>query len=144
MSYFLKILLKVFLLNIFLFSSLYAKEDTSNLENITDLKLKKMIAQMLIIGFEDSRIDENSQIVKDIKKYNLAGVILFDRFYTNKEKNKNIVSVKQLPTLTSSLQNISKKKLFIAIDQEGGKVQRLKSSKGFFINSKCKRNLKKH
>jgi beta-N-acetylhexosaminidase len=96
-----------------------------------DTKLKQMIGQMLIIGFDQSRIDKNSPVVRYIQEYNIGGVILFDRFYKDKNKIKNIRSPKQLKLLTSSLQKYSKNKLLICIDQEGGKVQRLKSSYGF-------------
>ena len=116
-----------FLLLVIYFSNIFAYANTQ----LNEKTLKQMIGQMLIVGFENSKIDENSKIVKDIQKYNLGGVILFDRFYKNKDKIKNISSPKQLQLLTSKLQKFSQKKLIISIDQEGGKVQRLKSSYGF-------------
>ncbi|MCF6339772.1 MAG: glycoside hydrolase family 3 protein [Sulfurimonas sp.] len=97
----------------------------------SDEKLQKMIGRMLLIGFPDETIDKNSEILRHIKKYELGGVILFDRFYNDKDKIKNISSPKQLQLLTSALKNISKKPLLISVDQEGGKVARLKSSYGF-------------
>ncbi|RXJ86756.1 glycoside hydrolase family 3 N-terminal domain-containing protein [Arcobacter sp. CECT 8985] len=99
--------------------------------SIDENTLKKMIGKMLIVGFNESKINEKSKIVKDIKKYNLGGVILFDRYYNNKDKIKNISSLKQLKELTTTLQNISKEPLIISIDQEGGKVARLKENIGF-------------
>jgi len=107
--------------------NLYANETTK----VSDSKLKQMIGQMLIIGFDERIINENSPIVKYIQKYNIGGVILFDRFYQYRDKIKNISSPKQLQLLTSKLQEYSKNKLIISIDQEGGKVQRLKKSYGF-------------
>ena len=99
--------------------------------NETSPKLKKMIAQMLIIGFEDAKVDASSQIIQDIKKYELGGVILFDRFYDDRNRTKNIRSPKQLQALTKALQKASKKPLLISVDQEGGRVARLKPSYGF-------------
>jgi len=90
-----------------------------------------MIARMLIIGFDDAEIDKSSQIVKDLQKYNLGGVILFDRFYKKREKVKNITSPKQLKKLTNDLKKFAKKPLFISVDQEGGRVTRLKAKYGF-------------
>lgn len=87
---------------------------------------------MLILGFEDQIIDKNSQIVKDIQQYNLGGVILFDRQYFDRNKTKNIASPTQLQTLTSQLRSFSKKPLMICVDQEGGKVARLKPRDGFY------------
>ena len=86
---------------------------------------------MLIVGFNDSTIDKNSQIVKDMQNYDLGGVILFDRYYTDRKKVKNIQTPQQLKMLTSELKKFSPKPLFIGVDQEGGKVARLKPAYGF-------------
>lgn len=99
--------------------------------NIDDETLKKMIGKMLIVGFPDEEIDENSKIVSLINRYELGGVILFDRFYNDKTKVKNISSPKQLKLLTMKLQSFSKKPLLISVDQEGGRVARLKPKYGF-------------
>ncbi|HUH42987.1 MAG TPA: glycoside hydrolase family 3 N-terminal domain-containing protein [Sulfurimonas sp.] len=99
--------------------------------NIDDETLKKMIGKMLIVGFEDEDIDENSKIVSLINRYELGGVILFDRFYNDRTKVKNIRSSKQLKLLTLKLQSFAKKPLLISVDQEGGKVARLKPKYGF-------------
>ncbi len=103
----------------------------STLSAYDDEVLKQMIARMVVIGFDETRVDENATIVKEIQKYNLGGVILFDRFYKDREKTKNIASPKQLKKLTSTLQSFANKPLLIALDQEGGKVARLKPKYGF-------------
>ena len=94
-------------------------------------ELKKQIGRMLVLGFESEKIDKNSKIVKDIQKYELGGAILFDRFYDDRSKTKNISSPAQLQELTKKLKSFSKKPLLISIDQEGGKVARLKPAYGF-------------
>lgn len=119
--------MKLFLLTLTLFLSLHATETT----NIEDTQLKKMIGRMLIVGFEDKELSEKSQIVQDIETYNLGGVILFDRFYNDRNRTKNIENPTQLKKLTSQLKAFSKEPLFIAVDQEGGKVTRLKPKYGF-------------
>lgn len=86
---------------------------------------------MLIVGFDDAKVDENSQIIQQINRYELGGVILFDRFYNDRNKTKNISSPTQLKSLTTSLQKLSNKPLLISVDQEGGKVARLKPAYGF-------------
>jgi len=116
--------LKFLLLFLTLFLSLNATQ-------ISDDTLKKQIGHMLIIGFSDKDINENSQIVKDIQKYDLGGVILFDRFYNDRSKTKNISSPDQLQRLTKKLKMFTKEGFFIAVDQEGGKVARLKPEYGF-------------
>lgn len=97
----------------------------------SDEQLQKMIGRMLLIGFPNETINKNSEIVRHINRYELGGVILFDRFYNDRSKTKNISSPKQLQDLTSSLKSFSNKPLIISVDQEGGKVARLKPAYGF-------------
>jgi len=95
--------------------------------------LEKKIGQMLMIGFHGTQATPETQICKDIQKYNVGAVILFDYNPVNKKEPKNIASKKQLKKLTKQLQACSSDgKLLIAVDQEGGKVQRLKSQYGFY------------
>jgi beta-N-acetylhexosaminidase len=93
--------------------------------------IKKQIGQMLIVGFDGESVDKDSQIIKDINQYNLSGVILFDKDYKNRSKTKNISSPAQLYNLTASLKALANKPIIVSVDQEGGKVARLKSSYGF-------------
>lgn len=102
-----------------------------NATTTTDDELKRMIGCMLVVGFPDKQIDSESQIVKDMQKYDLGGVILFDKFYKDRNKTKNISSPTQLKKLTNDLKKFSNKPLFISVDQEGGKVARLKPKYGF-------------
>jgi beta-N-acetylhexosaminidase len=96
-----------------------------------DVTLQKMVGAMLIVGFDGTTIDKESQIVKDIERYNLGGVILFDRDFHHRERAKNITSPQQLKTLTQQLRSFAKAPLFISVDQEGGRVARLKPAYGF-------------
>jgi beta-N-acetylhexosaminidase len=97
--------------------------------------LEQKVGQMLMVGFHGTSAPKNSQICKDIKKYHVGAVILFDYNPVNKNEPKNISNKSQLKKLTSQLQACSHdKKLLIAVDQEGGKVQRLKSKYGFYGN----------
>lgn len=98
---------------------------------IEETKLKQMIGKMLIFGFDTLEVSENDYIYKCIKDYNLGGIILFDKFYHDRDKAKNIQNPSQVKKLTSQLQNISQNKLLISIDQEGGKIARLKEKDGF-------------
>ncbi|WP_232294021.1 glycoside hydrolase family 3 N-terminal domain-containing protein [Sulfurospirillum arsenophilum] len=104
---------------------------TSLLALPNDGELKKMIGHMLVVGFDDATIDSQSTIVKELQNYELGGVILFDRFYKEKNRTKNISSPEQLKELSKQLKRYAKKPLLISIDQEGGKVARLKPSYGF-------------
>jgi len=97
----------------------------------TKEQLEKMIAKMVVLGFYGTNISSKDSIYQDIKKYDLGGVILFDKDPSNRKKSKNVVNSTQLKKLTKQLQSIRNEKLLISIDQEGGIVQRLKKSKGF-------------
>ncbi|OCL90122.1 Beta-hexosaminidase A precursor [Aliarcobacter thereius] len=99
-------------------------------DNLSKKELEKMAAKMVVLGFYGTKIDENSQIYKDVKA-GLGGVILFDKDPNDKTKAKNIVNKEQLKELNNSLQNIRTQKLLIGIDQEGGAVQRLNDKYGF-------------
>ena len=92
--------------------------------------LKQQLHKMLIIGFDGQDIKQNETLKNQIKN-GLGGVILFDYYIDDKTKAKNISSPDQLKRLTSSLQSIRDEALMICIDQEGGKVARLKQQKGF-------------
>jgi len=108
--------------------SLSAESDAID---VNELELKKMIAHMLIVGFDAIDVDDKQEIYKYIKEYELGGVILFDVNYNNRSLRKNIHTPLQLKKLTKNLQNISDRKLIISVDQEGGKVARLKEEYGF-------------
>jgi beta-N-acetylhexosaminidase len=95
--------------------------------------LEKKIGQMLMIGFYGTSAKPESQICKDIKKYDVGAVILFDYNPVDKTKPKNIATKEQLAKLTKELQACSLDgKLLISVDQEGGRVQRLKTKYGFY------------
>lgn len=96
-----------------------------------DAELKKMIGHMLVVGFDEATINAQSPIVKELQTYELGGVILFDRFYKERNRTKNISSPEQLKELTKQLKHYANKPLLISIDQEGGRVARLKPSYGF-------------
>ena len=78
---------------------------------------------MLVVGFDDATINAQSPIVKELQTYELGGVILFDRFYKERNRTKNISSPEQLKELTKQLKYYAKRPLLISIDQEGGKLQ---------------------
>jgi beta-N-acetylhexosaminidase len=98
-----------------------------------EVSLEEKIGQMLLVGFRGFKVDDNSRIIQDIKKFHLGGVILFDYDNALKKRRRNIDSPKQVKKLVKDLQAASQTSLFIAIDQEGGKVRRLKKKFGFSV-----------
>lgn len=96
-----------------------------------DLALRRDIAEMLIVGFRGTELNDSNHIVRDIKEYGIGGVILFEYDAPSQSRPRNISSPDQLKRLCETLQSLSEEKLFISIDQEGGKVSRLKEKYGF-------------
>lgn len=96
--------------------------------------LRRKLGQLFILGFIGDHINENSPIVSDIVRENLGGVILFDRHLASRSADNNIRSKEQVQQLTASLQKTALEnggRLIIAVDQEGGKVNRFKAHRGF-------------
>jgi beta-N-acetylhexosaminidase len=89
------------------------------------------IGQMIMVGFRGLEVSKGSSIEEDIRKRGIGGVVLFDYDVPSASPVRNIDSPAQLERLTSELQKRSHIPLFIAIDQEGGRVCRLKTTRGF-------------
>ena len=89
------------------------------------------LGQLLVVGFRGTEINSESKIVKDLKEYNLGGVVLFDFDIESGEYGRNIIDANQLLKLSSALVAYSQTPPIIAIDQEGGRVSRLKETYGF-------------
>lgn len=87
------------------------------------------LGQMFLAGFDGLSVAPGHPVVRAIQQDRLGGVILFDRNIDG--SRQNIVSSAQLRELTSALQEYAEAPLFIATDQEGGRVCRLKEEDGF-------------
>ena len=96
-----------------------------------NVQLDHKIGQMLLIGFRGLELDAENPILADIRDRHLGGVVLFDYDVAAKSPIRNIHSPEQVKHLVASLQEYATTPLFIAIDQEGGKVNRLKQCFGF-------------
>ncbi|MBM2813552.1 MAG: glycoside hydrolase family 3 domain protein [Ignavibacteria bacterium] len=93
--------------------------------------LDEMLGQMLLVGFRGVQVDETSPIVKDIQRGIIGGVILFDKDVELGTDLRNFERFDQVEVLNESLKRFSKTKLFISVDQEGGKVCRLRGEYGY-------------
>jgi beta-N-acetylhexosaminidase len=103
-----------------------------NLQKIVkEEDLKEKIGQMIIVGFRGTSVSENSPIVKAIQELKLGGVILFDYDVPSSSFPRNILNPEQTKKLITDLQKFSPIPLFIAVDVEGGKINRLKEKYGF-------------
>ena len=85
--------------------------------NVNDLSLEEKLGQMMMVGFEGNKINDR---IKDlVLKYKVGGFILYKKNFDSYEQMLQII--KELKHI--NLQN--KVPLFIAIDQEGGRVNRM-------------------
>lgn len=96
--------------------------------DLEEIPLNERIGRMIMVGFPGT--DPHDKIVKPVLNHienkTIGGVIL----YNSKFSNINIESPEQLKKLTGTFKDINQK-LDIALDQEGGKVQRIKFSGSF-------------
>jgi beta-N-acetylhexosaminidase len=94
--------------------------------------LKEKIGQMLLVGFRGFEIGDEHPIARDLAGRNIGGVILYDEEMADPAlRGRNIQSRGQVKALVESLQRRARTPLLVAIDQEGGRVSRLKPSAGF-------------
>lgn len=103
---------------------------------MTTPTLREKIGQLLIIGFRGCTPAECDLIVRDIREHRIGGIILFDQDMTGgtidtANRRRNIESPTQVKSLLAHLQAQSRIPLLTAIDQEGGRVNRLKPAYGF-------------
>ncbi|MDR1930113.1 MAG: hypothetical protein LBQ44_05720 [Treponema sp.] len=106
----------------------------------TQIPLRAKIAQMLLVGFRGAELTQDNHIYADIAERGIGGVLLFDYDMPTRSRPRNIVFGTQLKELCGSLQDLSAVPLFIAVDQEGGRVNRLRGI-GEFSESKTAREL---
>jgi len=86
---------------------------------LTDWSLSEKIGQLFMVGFEGTEV--TSELAAWMEAYSWSGVILFSR---------NVESPAQLRALTDGLQIVRRRSsmpLLIAVDQEGGRVARLRA-----------------
>ena len=128
-------MLKTYLLVSILFFNFFFSVAQTNTSNIP---LERKIAQMLMVGFRDTAVNAQSDVIQWIETLGIGGVILYEYDGPSKSRPRNITSPRQLKQLTSSLQAKSKIPLFIGIDEEGGTVSRLKTRYGFLPSVSAK------
>lgn len=114
--------MKLFTLKFNISIFLLACSSLTNAQQADSLDIK--IGQMILIGFPKAEVDPI--VLNEIKQGKVGTIILF-------EKNipKSSASFAALKKIIWSYQRVATIPLFVAIDQEGGKVNRLKEKYGF-------------
>ena len=93
------------------------------------LSLSDMIGQMIMVGCNDSDLRENDPLLASIQSGRVGNIILFAGGMP--DGSKHAASSGQLRLLTARLQKAAPRPLFIAVVQEGGRVQALSPERGF-------------
>ncbi len=108
------------------------KKTTLTTPTNTTPSLETMIGQMIMVGVKGMTIEEVSPaFLKQIEEDYVGGIVLFDYDVTTKKAYRNVASPAQVKQLISDLQKHAAIPLLMAVDQEGGKVNRLKAKYGF-------------
>lgn len=101
------------------------------------ITLRNKIGQMLIIGFDGCAIHDKSPVAQWLSADGLGGVLLFDQDVATGTHGKNLTNQSQIKELTSQLNHYASSTfkeelipLMIAIDYEGGAVDRLAKISG--------------
>lgn len=85
--------------------------------DINELSIQEKIGQMIIIGMDTNYITDRIKTM--ITKYKIGGIILYRKNFSTYDKMLELIE--QL----KDLNKVNKIPLFIAIDQEGGRVNRM-------------------
>jgi beta-N-acetylhexosaminidase len=99
------------------------------------MDLEKNAGQLFLLGFHGETVAENHPIIADIKERNLGGVILFERLLAKNLGCNNIITASQVKHLTTVLHNLAGRQLLIGVDQEGGRVCRFTTGRGFPVSA---------
>lgn len=107
--------------------------DNTAEEKVEEITLTDaMLGQLIMSGFRGMSYDSLSPLVQEqITSGEIGNIILFDYDVGHKAYERNVRSPEQVMQLLIDLQANSPASLFTAVDQEGGKVNRLKERYGF-------------
>ncbi len=96
----------------------------------SDEALADKIGELVMVGFRGMTLDGSEPILEQVRVGQVGGVVLFDVDVAT-GSSRNIDSPGQLKSLVTELQAVAPSPLLVAVDQEGGRVSRLKERYGF-------------
>lgn len=90
--------------------------------------MRLKVGEMFLLGFRGAQVP---QWMRDFaREFGLGGVLLFDYDCIDKKYERNIFSPAQVTELCADIHALPSRPL-VFVDQEGGKVRRLKEERGF-------------
>lgn len=98
-----------------------------------DSLLRRQAARMLMVGFRGDSVTEQSDAARYVRDLHVGAIVLFDIDLTGDATigSRNVTSKERLACMTAQLRQWADEPLIIALDQEGGRVVRLKPQYGF-------------
>ena len=98
-----------------------------------DSVLRRYAAGMLMVGFKGDSVTEDCDAARYVRDLKVGAIVLFDVDLTGTAKigSRNVTSKDRLTRLTAQLRDWADYPLLIALDQEGGRVARLKPQYGY-------------
>ena len=92
-----------------------------------------LVGRALVLGVRGSSMDDarTRADVDEMRRVRVKGVVLFDRELSDGGGDRNVIDPAQVARLVSDLKHELGDGAFVAIDQEGGAVQRLRAERGF-------------
>ena len=98
-----------------------------------DSVIRRYAAGMLMVGFKGDSVTDDCDAAREVRDLKVGAIVLFDIDLTGEATlgSRNITSKQRLARMTSQLRAWADYPLLIAVDQEGGKVARLKPQYGF-------------
>ncbi|WP_421874575.1 glycoside hydrolase family 3 protein [Marinoscillum sp.] len=108
--------------SVFLILQVSAQTDSLTVKDSLD----QMIGQMIMVGIGDfNTLDQQATVFEAIRAEQVGGVILFEK---NLSPNNTVENLQGILRFTQKQARVP---LFISIDEEGGRVNRLKTKYGF-------------
>ena len=106
-----------------------------------DSVLRRYAARMLMVGFKGDQVDDDSDAARYVRDLKVGAIILFDIDLTGSATigSRNVTSKERLMRMTKQLHDWADYPLLIALDQEGGRVARLKPQYGYRPTVSAKR-----
>lgn len=101
----------------------HAEEAATNSKSV-NTELRRMIGQMILVGFVGNKPDDQGfkTVMAQASEGKISGILYLSR---------NIRSLRAVKGLNERLQSVSPIPLLIAVDQEGGRIERLTKAVGF-------------
>ena len=107
-----------------------AQPAPSESPSLADEALADKIGELVMVGFRGMALEASDPILQQVEAGQVGGVVLFDVDVAT-GSSRNVESPEQVRSLVAQLQEGAPSPLLVAMDQEGGRVSRLKERYGF-------------